>query len=111
VKDQKGCGSEVYFVLFEATPRRDAKVDSDVAGAYVSCWIERPTRDEAVRVARTGIEENGWIVGDPDEAYEVNAATYPPGKNGREFFQQALIDKEVFVYHTFPEVDDPLAGD
>jgi hypothetical protein len=61
----------MYFVLFEATPRRDARTAPEAAGAYVSCWIERPTLDEAVRVARTGIEAEGWIVGEPDEAYEV----------------------------------------
>ena len=101
----------MYFVLFEATPRRDARAAPEAAGAYVSCWIERPTLDEAVRVARTGIEVEGWIVAEPDEAYEVDAATYPPGKGGREYFEQALIDKEVWAFHLFPEVDGETAGE
>lgn len=96
----------MFFVLFEATPRRSASVTEDVAGAYVNCWIERPTLDEAVRVARTAIEAEGWIVDEPDEAYWVDASTYHPGKDGREYFEQALIDKEVVVFHCFPEVDD-----
>jgi hypothetical protein len=101
----------MYFVLFEATPRRDARTAPGAAGAYVSCWIERPTLDEAVRVARSGIEAEGWIVDEPDEAYEVGAADYPPGKDGREYFEQALIDKEVFAFHLFPEVDGGTAGE
>jgi hypothetical protein len=95
----------MYFVLFEATPRRNARIAPAAAGAYVSCWIERPTLDEAVRVARSGIEAQGWIVDEPDEAYEVDAATYPPGNQGREYFEQALIDKEVWAFHTFEEMD------
>lgn len=77
----------------------------------MSCWIERPTLDEAVRVARAGIEEEGWIVDEPDEAYAVDAATYPPGGDGREYFEQALIDKEVFVFHMYPEVDEESADE
>ena len=95
----------MYFLLFEATPRRSAKADSAAGGAFVACWIERPTRRRAVADARTLIEAQGWIVGKPDEAYEVDESTYPPGKNGREYFQQALIDKQVLVFHVYPDVD------
>ena len=101
----------MFLVQFEATPRRDAAAPPDAAGAFVSCWIERGSLDEAIRVARAGIQAEGWIVGEPDEAYPVDAATYPPGKDGREYFEQALIDKEVFVYHCYPPEDDDSAGE
>jgi hypothetical protein len=101
----------MYFVLFEAAPRRDARTDPEAAGAFVSCWIDRPSLDEAVRVARTGIEAEGWIVDELDEVYEVDATTYPPGKEGRESFEQALIDKQVWEFHTFSEVDDESTGE
>jgi hypothetical protein len=101
----------MFFMLFEATPRRDARTAPEAAGAFVRCWIERPTLDEAVCVARAGIEAEGWIVGDPDEAYEVDAATYPPGNAGRQYFEQALIDKQVWAFHLYPEVDDETVGD
>lgn len=73
----------------------------------MSCWIEGPTLKEAILVAREGIKTEGWIVDDePDEAYEVDSTTYPPGGDGREYFEQALIDKTVWVFHQFPEVDE-----
>ena len=90
----------MYFVLFEATPRRDALTDSETAGAFVSCWIERVTLDEAVRVARSSIE-----------AYAVDDATYPPGKVGRDKYVQALIDKEVYFFFEFPQVDGEWPGE
>jgi hypothetical protein len=96
----------MFLVQFEATPRRDAAAPPDAAGAFVSCWIERQTREEAIEVARAAIEAEGWIVGEPDEAYSVDADTYPPGKDGREYFEQALIDKEVLVYHCYPAEDE-----
>jgi hypothetical protein len=100
----------MYFLMFEATPRRYARIAPEAAGAYVNCWIDRPTLGEAIRVARAGIEAEGWIVGEPDEAYEVDASTYPPGQAGRECFEQALIDKEVWRFHVFSEVDGEAAG-
>ncbi len=96
----------MYFVLFEATPCRNVKrVAGNTAGAYVSCYIQRATRDEAIQAAKAGIEAEGWIVDEPDEAYMVDDSTYPPGKEGRDYYQQALIDREVFVFHCFPDTD------
>ena len=100
----------MFFVQFEGTPRRDARLDAGAGGAYINCWIERTTLTEAVDVARAAIETEGWIVDQPDEAYPVDEQTYPPGKDGREHFQQALINHEVYVYYEFPEVDLESTG-
>jgi hypothetical protein len=95
----------MFFIQFDGTPRRDARTAPHAAGGRVNCWIERETLDEAVRVARDGIVAQGWIVDEPDEAYVVDETNYPPGQDGREYFEQALIDREVFVFYTYPEVD------
>ena len=96
----------MFFIQFEGTPRRDAQLFAHAAGAYINCWMDRPTLAEAVRDAQANIEDQGWIVdNEPEAAHCVTAADYPPGESGRERFEQALIDKEVFVYHCFPEVD------
>lgn len=96
----------MFFILFEATPRRDSHILPQVAGALVSCWIQRATLEEAIDVAKTNILAEGWIIDEPDEAYEVDENTYPSGKEGCEYFEQALIDQEVFVFHCFPEIED-----
>ncbi|MFT3786529.1 MAG: hypothetical protein QM770_10230 [Tepidisphaeraceae bacterium] len=96
----------MYFIQFDATPRKDARTARDAAGAIVNCWIDRATIDEAIDAARAFIRAEGWIVDEPNAAHAVDASDYPPGQDGREHFEQALIDKEVFVLHTFPEVDE-----
>jgi hypothetical protein len=101
----------MFFVQFEATPRKTAQLAPEAGGAYINCWIERSTVDEAIRVARSAIAAEGWITDQPEEAYAVDADTYPPGKDGRDYFIQALTDKEVFVYYTHPEVDCNPAGE
>src|SRR5688572_28167365 len=101
----------MFLIQFEATPRRDSTIEADAGGAFVNCWIERESREEAIAVARAMIEASGWIVGEPDEAYPVDSDTYPMGKDGREYFEQALIDKEVIVFHCYPAKDDDSAGE
>src|SRR5688572_4824912 len=96
----------MFLVQFEATPRRDARTSPDSAGAFVNCWIERATLAEAIRVARADVEAEGWIVGEPDDAHAVDASDYPAGQIGREQFEQALVDKEVFRFHCYPVVDE-----
>ena len=75
----------MFFIQFEGTPRSDAHVFSHAAGAYINCWMDRATLADAVRDARADIEAQRWIVDEePEEAYRVTAADYPPGKAGRE---------------------------
>jgi hypothetical protein len=57
--------STMFFLQFEGTPRRDARLLADAAGAFINCWIERPTLQEAVDAARASVDAEGWIVGEP----------------------------------------------
>ena len=96
----------MFYIQFLATPRKNARTAPEAAGAFVSCWIERPSLDEAIQVARASVEAEGWIVDDPEMAHEVNAEHYSKGEGGEQYFKQALVDKEVFVFHCFPDVDE-----
>lgn len=97
----------IFFVTFEGTPRRGSAAE-DVGGALINCWMRRDTVAEAVAGARAGIEVEGWIVGEPDEAREVGDAEFPPEAEGREYYEQALRepDGEVLVFYQYPEVDE-----
>ncbi len=101
----------MFFVQFQATPRKTARTAPEAAGAYINCWIERSTLDDAIRVAQAVIAAEGWITDQPEEAYAVDANTYPLGKSGRDYYLQARMDKEVFVYYTYPEVDRDSTGE
>lgn len=96
----------MFFLLFEATPRSDNPEGEEHGGAFVSCWIDRPNLAEAKRIAREMIERHGWIADEPDEAYPIDRTAYETDATGREFYEQALIDKEVIVFHVFPLVDE-----
>jgi hypothetical protein len=71
--------------------------------AFVSCWIERVALNDAIEAGRSAVEVEGWSVAEMEEAYPVNEDTYLAGKEGREYFEQAKIDKEVLVFDTYPD--------
>lgn len=41
----------MFYFMFEATPRQDSPVGDEVGGAYINCWVDRPTIEAAERLA------------------------------------------------------------
>ncbi|MCH8965043.1 MAG: hypothetical protein IIB58_08795 [Planctomycetes bacterium] len=111
VKQPQG---NIFFFQFEATPRQSHPESGEIAGAFVNCWIDGSSLVEADAIARRTIEDDGWIVADPDEAYSVTAADYDEDADGLDYYKQSLIDGLVCVFHTYPvdeEDDDDDAPD
>ncbi len=93
----------IYFVAFLARPKV-LEVDGQT-GAYVNCWIKSTSAKSAQFQAETGLRESGWYV----ETIEQSASAVevrPETESGAEFYDQAKIDGEVYVFHTWHGTDD-----
>src|SRR5262249_55748849 len=95
----------LYYFLFHAVPVETNPHTSEHGGAYVNCWIDCPTQKEAERVARELIAQDGWVADKLDEARKVSRSYYDQNPEGRQYFDQALVDGEVLVFHTYPITD------
>ena len=96
----------VFFLQYEATPRKGSIDDQEgIAGAHVNCWVLRATLEEAKEVAVKWIVNAGYVVDDPDEAHEAVEGG-ARSKEAEEYYQQALIDGEVFIFYTYPVEED-----
>jgi hypothetical protein len=93
---------KMYFLVYHAQPQPGLKDAKDIGGAYVSCWIEADSIDQADTIARQEIATVKWDVVEKEEAYEVNADDYSSDADGLELYQQALVDKWVLTFHTYP---------
>ncbi len=51
------------------------------------------------------VREYGWQPNQSSPAHLVSKADYAPDDPDREYFEQALIDGEVLVFHTYPAQD------
>jgi hypothetical protein len=62
----------------------------------------RPEKN-AYLIAKGWIEDQGWVPLTLEEQYPVSEETYQEKAEGRRYFEQALIDEEVFVFITSPK--------
>ena len=77
----------------------------EVGGAYINCWIDATNIKIAKSIANRNIEESSWQIDNLEEGYEVTEKDYENKPEGFESYQQALLDKEVYVFHTYPAED------
>ncbi len=71
-------------------------------GAIVGCWIKNQTKKNAYLIAKGWIEDHRWVSLSLEDQYPVSEEDYKEKVNGKQYFEQALIDEEVFVFITSP---------
>ena len=78
----------------------------------VNCWILRDTQDQAKAVAYGWIGDQDWRIIEVEAATLMTKESLEGNSRGLQYFQQAEIDNEVFVFHTWPrrEPDDRSVG-
>ncbi len=94
----------MYFFSFHSIPiKPEDKLE--FGGAYVNCWIQDSSIHDAEERARTAIEENEWSITDQDnESYETTRDHWI-NDDQLEYYDQALIDREVWVFNIYPNED------
>jgi hypothetical protein len=93
----------MYFTIIEVIPEKESSAYSKYAGAHIACWINLAKSKEANQKAIELIVRSGWSIVKVIEEKEVFADSYSLEDDGLEYFEQALIDGEVCVVHTFPK--------
>lgn len=100
----------MQYLIIDAEQNDDFVHSERHGGAAVGCWIKNQTEENAYLIAKGIIEKNGWKVLRLDEQYPISEEDYDNKSAGREYFELALIDEEVFVFHTFPENEQGEPG-
>jgi hypothetical protein len=88
-----------------AVPTLQASDDRSYGGAFVCGWIERDTQAEAVAIAQQMIADHKWNVQALEEVTEISRDDYAEGDVGLQYYEQAEIDREVLVFHRYPQGD------
>jgi hypothetical protein len=101
----------LYFMTFTARPDTDAEDLRRTGVAYVNAWVEASSEADAVARATRQIAEAQWIVESVDRIIRLSRNDYETSDPALSYFDQALIDGEVFVFHTWSpgsQEDDPV---
>jgi hypothetical protein len=93
----------MFYITYHAKPNKTSKDYDNLGGAHINCWIEEKSSKNADLIARREIEFIDWSVKSIDEIVEVNIDSYTENDSKKEFFEQALIDKIVLLFHTYPK--------
>lgn len=90
----------MFFIMFHGVPNQHAVDVDGIAGAYINCYIDAVDLISATKIAKKDISKMNWIVLNREEAYKIDDTTI--SDKGRKYYNQALIDKTVYVFHTYP---------
>jgi hypothetical protein len=95
----------MQYLIVDAAQDPTFLHETEYAGATVGCWIKNQTKKNAFLIAKGWIEDLGWLVISLKEQYPVSEETYRQKSEGWQYFEQALIDDEVFAFFTAPKHD------
>lgn len=95
----------MQYLIVDAAQDPTYSHETEYAGATVGCWIKNQTKKNAFLIAKGWIEDLGWVVTSVKEQYPVSEETYRQKSEGWQYFEQALIDDEVFAFFTAPKHD------
>src|SRR5262245_51736662 len=96
----------IFFILYEATPLPDAKEFESSGGAYINCWVEAESEEEAAEQSSVEIRDCGWqIVSVEEPCTEVTDLTYAEDDEARSYYEQAVNEGACYVYHQWPIED------
>ena len=93
---------EIFYLQYEASPTIESDIYNDVGGAYINCWIKTDSLQSAMKIAEKDIKNNRWVVHNLEDLGSVTNDNYDEDDNALEYYQQALMDGEVYVYHSWP---------
>jgi hypothetical protein len=92
----------MFFFQFEVRPKKTHPWRAQYAGAMVNCWVLRDTQNQAEAVARGWIADESWRITRVEAATPMSREQQAEHPEGMQYFEQAEIDREVCVFHTWP---------
>lgn len=94
----------MYFITYHGKPKTNNQEVGETIGAYINCYIEADNLKQAEKIARNEIDEMNWDILTRDEAYTIDNESI--SDEGREYYEQAIIDKAVYVFHSYSGTED-----
>lgn len=102
---------KLYVITLRARPAPNTSEFAELGGAFVNVWVDASARDEALHRATAEVKDVGWVVEEIEGVVAVSRADYEEDDPNLEYFDQALIDRLVCVFHEWPvaaQEDDTL---
>lgn len=93
----------LYLVSYDAEPLSSSQTFASCSGAAVNVWVSSSTEQEALVVASREVQEAGWRITTPRRIRRTVRTDYADAPEGLPYFEQALLDGVVVVFHAWQE--------
>ncbi len=92
----------IIYIQYESVPLDSSSDYQETGGAIINCWVKALSIEDAKNKAVIAIEDNKWKIVQLEEVFEVNENTYENNDESLDFYHQAELDGECYVYHKWP---------
>lgn len=92
----------MFLITYHVKPLRAHPEAPLIGGAYVNSYVEAASIEEAESIAKNQIEILHWLILEKDQALIVRSEDFDDNDPGQKYFEQALTEKVVLVFHTYP---------
>jgi hypothetical protein len=92
----------LFYLEYRVTPATSHPRAAQFGEGLACCWIDWPTLREADRAARRHISAQHWTVIEREHADRVTEADFADDPDRLAYYEQALTDREVLVFHESP---------
>ena len=93
----------MIFATYNCIPGRKHPDVERVGETYVNCWLRVRSFAEAKALAEKNIRGQHWKILTLDEIWRIPRGHYQTEEDGFPYSEQALIDREVYVFHVSPK--------
>lgn len=70
-----------------------------VGETYANCWLRVRSFAEMRKLAEKNFRNQHWKIINLDEIWPIPKGHYQTEDDGLPYYEQALVDKEVYVFH------------
>jgi hypothetical protein len=94
----------IYYFMCEAIPKAENPEKEDVAGAYVSCWVDSTDLSSALKKISSYINDEGWDVINVEDQFVTSRDRYENDDElteSLECFDQAVNYGIAAIFHTW----------
>lgn len=98
----------IYYVMIETVPKSDNPESREFGGAYVGCWVNAATRQEACAIAKEHVDAEGWIYKKTEEIFKTDRIQYKDDPEALEYYDFALENGLSSIFNTWPLHEDGL---
>lgn len=96
----------MYLINLHAVPTKQTDYFDELAGAYISAYIDYKDAEGAIQLSKFYVESEGWVVNNIEEDYFVIEDVEELDEEQKEFYNEAKEYGFTLVFNGYESVEE-----